>query len=87
MKHERNFLLEKLKYDSLSNVLWKYKTVYEIVYKQYGITMRYSERKRKGKTVMSVDVDAAKVDSALLLLPKYGNKIRYNKKENYWTVE
>lgn len=87
LKHERNFLLEKLKYDSLSNVLWKYKTVYEIVYKQYGITMRYSERKRKGKTVMSVDVDAAKVDSALLLLPKYGNKIRYNKKENYWTVE
>lgn len=87
LKHERNYLLEKFKYDSISNVLWKYKTVYEIVHKEYGITMRYSERKRKGKTVMSVGVDATKIDSALLLLPKYGNKIRYNKKENYWIVE
>lgn len=87
LKNERNFLFEKLKCDSLSNVLWKYKTVYEIVHKQYGITMHYSERKRKGKTAMSVGVDATKVDSALLLLPKYGNRIRYNKKADYWIVE
>lgn len=55
--------------------------------KKYGIKFKnLKNRSENGSYIMSFETYSPSIDSALMLLPVYGNKLKYNSKNNEWSV-
>lgn len=67
---------------SLKNSLNMYKNACE----KYDIKIKTSNVRKNGYNYFSYDIFSPKVDSALMLLPVYGNKLKYDSKNNEWSV-
>lgn len=69
-----------LEYESYNNAL---KKVLDLIYKNYEISYNIEKEDNIYKINIST---SAKIDSALMLLPTYRNKLRYNEKNKEWTI-
>lgn len=69
-----------LEYESYNNAL---KKVLDLIYKNYEISYNIEKEDNIYKINIST---SAKIDSALMLLPTYRDKLRYNEKNKEWTI-
>lgn len=67
---------------NLRNSLNRYKNACE----KYGIIINTSNEKKNGYNYIYYDISSPKIDSALMLLPVYGNKLKFDSIENEWSV-
>lgn len=62
-------------------------SLYKEAAKKYGIKFKnIKNRSTNGYNYVSYDIYSPTLDSALMLLPVYGNKLKYNSKNNEWSV-
>lgn len=59
---------------------------YKIACKKYDIEVKTSNVQKKDHYFISYDISAPKIDSALMLLPVYRNKLKFDTKNNEWSV-
>lgn len=69
-----------LEYESYNNAL---KKVLDLIYKNYEISYNIEKEDNIYKINIST---SAMIDSALMLLPTYRDKLRYNEKNKQWTI-
>ncbi len=67
---------------NLKNSLSLYKTACE----KYNIQIKTKATNKNGNSYTSYDIFSPKLDSALMLLPVYGNKLKYDSKNNVWSI-
>ncbi|WP_071145517.1 hypothetical protein [Bacteroides ihuae] len=67
---------------NLKNSLNAYKNACE----KYDIKIKTSNVRKNGYNFISYDISSTKLDSALMLLPVYGNKLKFDTKNNEWSV-
>lgn len=67
---------------NLKNSLNAYKNACE----KYDIIIKTSNVRKNGYDFISYDISSPKIDSALMLLPVYGNKLKFDTKNNEWSV-
>jgi hypothetical protein len=74
---KENKMLSSEKYDleKANNLL---KTKLDLVQKKYDITFKETDK--------SIKIEALKLDSALMLLPYYRDKLEYNPENKSWTI-
>jgi len=67
---------------NLKNSLYAYKIACE----KYDINIKSTNVRKNGYDYISYDISSPKIDSALMLLPVYGNKLKFDTKNNEWSV-
>lgn len=75
------------KIDSLENELNSNKGKIDLAKNYYGLSFWYSYKKENKKNVKYVNVESKKVDSALILLEAYRNKLHFNNETKKWEVK
>lgn len=78
LRKEKEMLLDSLRESS---------TVLDIAKRQYGMVFEKKAYKKGSVVGNSFRVYSSKLDSALMLLHVYRDKLKYNRKDNSWTVE
>lgn len=73
--------------DSLNYELSKYKTIYFMAKENYGITMKYSEEEKDSLIGGTIQLESLKLDSALVLLSMFRDKLKYNSKNGVWSID
>jgi hypothetical protein len=61
-------------------------SAYKNACEKYDIKVKTYNVRKNGYNYISYDISSPKVDSALMLLPVYGNKLKYDSKNNEWSV-
>lgn len=59
---------------------------YKNACEKYDIKVKSSNVRKNGFNFISYDISSPKIDSALMLLPVYGNKLKFDTKNNEWSV-
>jgi len=75
---------DMVKIDSTINTLATTKAIFDKVCKRYDISIINQEEKNG---VLYFDIQAQKLDSALMLLPYYRNKLKYDAKKKIWIIK
>lgn len=75
---------DMVKIDSTINSLATTKAIFDRVCKRYDISV-INQEVRNG--VLYFDIQAQKLDSALMLLPYYRHKLKYDSKKKIWRIK
>lgn len=67
---------------SVNNSLKMYKNACD----KYDIKIKTTTNNKNGIAYISYDIISPKLDSALMLLPVYGDKLKFDSKKNEWSV-
>lgn len=81
-KCQNNIINLRNEINNLKNSLNAYKNACE----KYDIKVKTSNVRKSGYNYISYDISSPKVDSALMLLPVYRNKLKYDSKNKEWSV-
>lgn len=60
--------------------------MYKNACEKYDIKIKTTTNNMNGYSYISYDIFSPKLDSALMLLPVYGNKLKFDSKNNEWSV-